>query len=164
MERDEVSRPSVRVARALALQDDATYRKPRWLVLAVAILAIVSLGFMRLSSAWASGADPTGRSDDDAVMRFEAEDDDDDGDDGDHDDGTNDDATGATGTTGPSDPGSLTDGGGHTGPTGNTGTYTDGRTHTGPTDDTGTDDGTLTDGNDNTGRTGNTVTATDGRG
>jgi hypothetical protein len=163
--RNEVSRPVVRAARALAVHEEETYRRPSWLIAAVAVVALAALGFLRLAPAWGAEGDGGGGSNDPAVMRYDAEDADGD-DDGAWvgDDDTTGDATGATGTTGPSDPGSLTDGNHHTGPTGNTGTFTDGAQHTGPTNDTGPDDGTLTDGNHNTGPTGNTNTATDGRG
>jgi hypothetical protein len=163
--RNEVSHRVVKAARALAVQEEEAHRRPSWLIVAVAVVALAALGFLRVAPAWGAGGDGTGRSDDPAVMRFDAEDED--GDDDRAwvgDDDTTDDATGATGTTGRSDPGSLTDGNRHTGPTGNTGTFTDGAQDTGPTNTTGPNDGTLTDGNHNTGPTGNTNTATDGRG
>lgn len=166
MERqNEAFRPGVRVARALALDEERGRSRSSWLIVALAVLSILSIGFLRLAPAWASD-DGGARSDDQAVTRYDAEDEDDDGDgDGASDgDDTTGDATGATGTTGVSDPGSLTDGNRHTGPTGNTGTFTDGRGATGPTGTTGPNDGTLTDGNDDTGPTGNTRTATDGSG
>jgi hypothetical protein len=160
--RDGDARPAIRVAQALT--GDAVSHRSRssWLVLAVAVLSILTLGLLRMAPAWASTADDTRRSEDHAVTRFDAQDEDDD--DGADDDGTSNDGTGMSGTTGPSDTGSLTDGKGATGPTGNTGTYTDGRGATGPTGATGPDDGTLTDGRGHTGPTGNTMTATDGRG
>jgi hypothetical protein len=157
------SRPGVRVARALAVDAAPPRNRSSWLVVAVTVLSILTLGLLRMAPAWASAVEDTRRSDDQAVTRFDAEDDDDPSDD-DTGDGTSNDATGMTGTTGPSDPGSLTDGNRHTGPTGNTGTYTDGNGHTGPTGNTGPENGTLTDGNGHTGPTGNTNTATDGRG
>jgi hypothetical protein len=160
--RNEVSRPGVRVARALALDEDRSRGRSSWLVLVLAVFSIFAIGLLRLAPAWAAVDDGSAAPDDQAVTRFDAEDDDDDDDP--NDDGTDDDGTGVSGTTGVSDPGSLTDGNGHTGPTGNTGTYTDGDGATGPTGDTGPDDGTLTDGNGHTGPTGNTNTATDGRG
>lgn len=163
MERqNKVFRPGVRVARALALDEGRGKNRSSWLFLALAVLSILSIGFLRLAPAWAGDNGAT-RPDDQAVTRYDAEDEDDDDGDGDGDDTTGD-ATGATGTTGVSDPGSLTDGNHHTGATGNTGTYTDGKGATGRTGNTGPDDGTLTDGNDDTGPTGNTRTATDGSG
>jgi hypothetical protein len=169
--RNEFSRPGVEVARALALSEEEANGRPSWLILAAAVLVLLAVGFMRLSPALAAaGGGNTGKPDDPAVTRYDADDDghdglhDGDGDDDGTTDGTNGDRTGATGTTGRSDPGSLTDGRGHTGPTGNTGTFTDGNQRTGPTDNTGPRHGTLTDGNHHTGPTGNTVTATDGRG
>lgn len=154
----------VRVARALSPDAAEPRERASWVVVGGAILMIMALWTLRAMPAWALSTREDPKVEDAAIVRV------DDDEDGDHvvllddDTDTDGDQTGVTGTTGRSDPGSLTDGNRHTGPTGNTGTYTDGRGATGPTNDTSPRDGTLTDGRYHTGPTGNTNTATDGRG